>query len=157
MGSAVTTHSPSLLETVARSTPMVALATTTSAPATTAPEVSRTVPVKVAGSCAKRFHERLPDGAKFARVICEPEMLIPEVAGIARRMVGVQRSWQAELGLAGEQLSRQVVMKSVMDPTPNVLLNLLKVIYIRQRGYVKRKTRDDCEGVRGRSRAGGRG
>jgi len=72
-------------------------------------------------------------------------------------MVGVQRSWQAELGLAGEQLSRQVVMKSVMDPTPNVLLNLLKVIYIRQRGYVKRKTRDDCEGVRGRSRAGGRG
>src|SRR5580692_2735471 len=53
MGSAVTTHSPLLLETVARSTPMVALATTTSAAATTAPEVSRTVPVKVAVSCAK--------------------------------------------------------------------------------------------------------
>jgi hypothetical protein len=28
-----------------------------------------------------------------------------------------------------------------MDPTPNVLLNLLKLIYIRQPGYVKRKTR----------------
>src|ERR1700733_15174854 len=100
MGSAVTTHSPSLLETVARSTPMVALAT-----ATTAPEVSRTVPVKVAVSCAKaapaaarsrairqqawrRNFMNVSLMAQSVRVICEPEMLIPEVAGIARWMEG---------------------------------------------------------------------
>src|SRR5271167_1701989 len=41
---------------------------------------------------------------------------------------------------AREQLSRQVEFRSAMDPTPNVLLNLLKVIYIREWGYVKRKT-----------------
>src|SRR5580704_19414252 len=146
MGSAVTTHSPSLLGTVARSTPMVALATTTSALATTAPEVSRTVPVKVAVSCAKtapaarsRAIRQQAWRRKFmyvslmahgVRVFCEPEMLKPEAAGIARWMAGGcstagRLSWT---GLAGEWLSRQVVTKSVMDPTPNVLLNLLKQI-----------------------------
>jgi len=50
-----------------------------------------------------------------------------------------------------------VVTKSVMDPTPNVLLNLLKQIYIRQRGYVKRKTRGVCEVVKVASWAGGPG
>src|SRR5271155_1076554 len=66
-------------------------------------------------------------------------MLIPEVA-VLRDGWGSQQSWQAELRPAREQLSRQTAFRSLKDPTPNVLLNLLKVIYIREWGYVKRKT-----------------
>src|SRR5580658_3246631 len=125
MGRAVTTHSPSLLETVTRVTPMVALVMDTSAPATMAPEVSRTVPVNVAVSCAKAAPEAQRRNASRQQAwrrnfmyiskkrgmradFAAPKCQNPKVLVYCKARRWPQSSWQAALGRAREQESRQV-------------------------------------------------
>jgi hypothetical protein len=80
----------------------------------------------------------------------------PEAAGSLQSVEVVTGSWQAALKRAREQLSRQVGLRNAKDATPDVLLNLLKLIYIRERGDVKRKTWGHCGVSAGRRGGNGR-
>src|SRR4029077_11928165 len=141
------THSPSVFVVTVLLIPMGGLLTFTSAPATTAPEASWTVPVNVPVSCAKAAPEISRNTAKHKAM--RTIFMAGSVELSSRSCTSALRPLGAHDGTherAADRSSRNCsvgrVQKCAWAPHPRLLLNLLKRIKYSYPAAVKRKNEE---------------